>query len=209
MKQLSPDSPLMRLFDTAFSLIVLNVLTVVCCLPVVTGGAAVAALYASLFELGGGRGGLVTGYFANFKANLRRGIPLGLIWLVALAACAAYVMLFYDVLQNGGVLGWGAVFAICAVLLFPMAYLLPLQAKFENTAKQTVLNAFLMSFKHPLYTLALLALGGIPLALAAFMPSVLVMSIPVWLFFGFALIAWLKSKLLVRVFSKYAEMENQ
>ena len=47
----SPDGALARLLNTLGNLIVLNILTIICCVPVFTAGAAMTALYTMVMRM--------------------------------------------------------------------------------------------------------------------------------------------------------------
>ena len=51
MKLLDPDSPIMSFLARVADLVILNVLWLLCCLPVVTAGASTTAMYLSLIHI--------------------------------------------------------------------------------------------------------------------------------------------------------------
>ena len=78
------DGPVMRALTDLSTLMFLNILTVIFCIPVVTAGASLAAMHYIFMEMIEERGGpLVTEFWKRFKENLKNATP---IWLIMLAA---------------------------------------------------------------------------------------------------------------------------
>ena len=85
------DSPLMRFMMLITNLICLNVLWLLCCLPVVTAGAATAAMYSVLFlYITKQDDGVLKPYFKAFKENFKSVTPAWILHLligIALRYC--------------------------------------------------------------------------------------------------------------------------
>jgi len=206
MKLLAIHSPIARFFEFVFTLIVLNVFTVMCSLPVLTAGPAITALHRSVFSLRSGQSQIFRGYFKAFKENFRPALLLGIICLTMCISFALYVMLFDEMLAAGNILAWIAVIALGAVFFLPMTFLFPLLSQFENTAVRTLLNAFLLSIRHLGTAVAVLALQALPLILLLIQPLWFFISLPIWLFIGVAFTGWLTSYMFLRVFRGYANI---
>ena len=76
----NPDSPLMRALGVVWDLIVLNLLFLVCCIPVVTIGPAITALHYVTTKMAGEKDGtpVVGNFFKSFRANFRQGVLMGM-----------------------------------------------------------------------------------------------------------------------------------
>lgn len=84
------DNPFYRLMGTIGDLVVLNVLWLVCCLPVVTAGAATAGLFSVAHKMAAGEEyRAAAGFFKAFRRDWRQATA---VWLVTLAAGAAAVL---------------------------------------------------------------------------------------------------------------------
>ena len=76
------DSPVMRVLNRVGDLLILNVLMIVCCIPVITAGAAFTAMHYVLLKIVRGEEGyLIRGFFKSFRSNFRQAT---LIWLLSL-----------------------------------------------------------------------------------------------------------------------------
>ena len=197
----------MRFLERVFDILVLNLMTLVLCIPLITAGAAMTALYKTLFDIRQQKGRTVIGYWQTFRAEFRPALPLGLLAIVAIAAYGGYLYLLYPQLAAERAWSWITVAAIGALFFFPMSFLFPLFAKFENTVKKTIVNAFYMSIRHFPVTLLMLAMQVAWVFLMFLFPYQAQTILLAWFFFGISLPAYLCSGLFLKVFAHYAELE--
>ncbi len=197
----------MRFLERVFDILVLNLMTLVLCIPLITAGAAMTALYKTLFDIRQQKGRTVIGYWQTFRAEFRPALPLGLLAIVAIAAYGGYLYLLYPHLAAERAWAWITVAAIGALFFFPMTFLFPLFAKFENTVKKTIVNAFYMSIRHFPVTLLMLVMQVAWVFLMFLFPYQAQTILLAWFFFGISLPAYLCSGLFLKVFAHYAELE--
>lgn len=201
-----PDSKLMRLMNGITNLICLNLLWIVCCIPVVTAGAATTAMYGVLFGYLTGRDDAVLKpFFCAFRDNFRQATPMWLLHLLVAAALVAGV--FYMTL---GVQTWIKVIFWIALFIYAAAaaYCYPLLARYNTTPKAALFNSFVLTFRHPLSAVSLVVFNAAPLALLLIAPQVFWQTILVWSLIGFSLCAWFNAKILLLVFRKYDKEEE-
>ena len=99
--------------------------------------------------------------------------------------------------------------AMTLILLFVTTYIFPLQARFYNTVKRTLFNAFFMSVRHLLQTISMLIIDGLVVAgvyVALYMVPQVSMLL---LLFGFPLIAFINSYFFTEIFKKYIPKERE
>ena len=138
---------LKRWMGAAADLIVLNLLILLCCLPVVTAGASLVAGYTCILRVVRGQeeGVPIRSFFSAFGPAFRKTLPL---WLLTLA-CFGLLALdyYYAVYVCQPPDRFFLVFAIVmAVLAFCVAeWLFPLMARFENTRGMYLKNAALLA----------------------------------------------------------------
>lgn len=191
----------MRFMMLVTNLILLNVLWLVGCIPVITAGASTVAMHSVLIGYIKGKDDAVLKPFLKaFKENFRIVTPLWLLNLIVGAVLAAE--LFY--LSTGAQLWLKVVFG---VLLFiycaATAYLYPLLARYETTAKRALLNSFMLPGRHLLSSVCVVVLNLLPVALMVAFPEVFWKTILIWTLIGFSLIAYLVLRILLPVFGKY------
>jgi len=190
-----------------FDLVVLNLMTLVLCIPLVTAGAATTALYKTLFDFRQQKGRTIIGFWQTFRAEFRPALPLGLLVIVASAAYGGYLYLLYPQLAAERAWAWITVAAIGALFFLPMTFIFPLFAKFENTVKKTIVNAFYMSIRHVPLAILMIAMQVVwpfTMFLFSYQAQFILLA---WFFLGISLPAYLGSGLFLKVFAKYAELE--
>lgn len=199
----SPDAPLAHILSTLFDLMILNIVFVVCCLPVVTAGAAYAALLRQTFSLVKGGGVSVSKFFAAFRENAKNATLAWLAFLLITAVAYADIrMLQTNQLPLGGfvLVVVGALYLVCAAV---MAYVIPLMVKFENTFKNYIVCAFFFAVSHLPATVLLLLLNAAPVAVFLFYPSTFLTLLPFWVLIAFSLASLGSAWLLTRCFRNY------
>ena len=86
------DNKFFTFMSRVADLIILNLLCIVCCIPVVTIGPSIAAMfYVTLKMVRNEESYIVRGFFKSFKQNLKQGIVINLIML------AAALLLYFDI----------------------------------------------------------------------------------------------------------------
>lgn len=162
-KSMGSLGPLSESVDRAISLFILNILTVLCCIPVVTAGASLAAMHTVVLKLARNEEGYTAkDFFKAFKANIKIGIKATLMLIVITAVILGdfYAISLLDVwfadVAKVLLIGFTAIGAITFTFLFPI------MAKFEANLKDTVRNSFKFAFSHFWITLAMLVFNLIP-----------------------------------------------
>lgn len=146
MNLFHPDNPVMRFLSRIFDLILLNLLFVFSCIPIVTIGASLSAIYQILFKIIDKKDPYIfKGYIKAFRENFK---PATLIWiLTVLAGAGIYLALFAINAKSGQNLEllqipiWILVFIIVSVA----TYAFPLLSRYQCGIKQLIINAFVLS----------------------------------------------------------------
>ncbi len=206
MPILSVESRFVRFLELLFDLIVLNLLTLLCCIPIITVGAALTALYRSLFEMRKGNGNIIKGYFKAFIDNIRPGLVLGLILLLISISFFLYVYFFQGMIANGDFIVIVGIGFVAIIFFLPMTFVFPLLAMFDNSALRTLSNAFLLSFRHFGTSLAVIIMYSLPLVILLIDQTWFLRALPLFSMFGLSLPGWFASGLFVRVFTRYSEL---
>lgn len=204
-----PDGPIFSALSRILDIILLNVLWMVCCIPVVTVGPATTAMYTVLFKMREKKDDSVIGqFFLALRGCFRQAFPAGLL-LVAVGALLLmdFRVIYYDSSFSMQWLRW-VFWVILAVAAAWFSWLFPLIAKFENSFRGMLRNARLMMIRHLPITVIITGLNLLPWLLAYFNPYLTLWNMLFfWLFMGFGLIAYVNSLLLYRVFYRYFSPE--
>ncbi len=197
------DKPVWRFFTKLFCMIELNLLWLVCSLPIVTIGASTTALYYTMLKVVGGEDyGLTKIFFRSFKENLKQGIILGLIALAA-GVLVAFDLHFY-VIAPGKITSVFQVFQLVLVLLYLMVvtWLFPVAAKFENTTLNLLQSAFFLSIRHFGFTVMMIV-TEVCITLIEFFYA------PILALWGMGLISYVNCICARAVFAKYLPEEEK
>lgn len=191
-------------------LCILNVLCIICCLPVITAGASITAMfYITMKMVRNEEAYIVRGFFKSFKQNFRQATIINIIMLVLAAFLYVDTKVVKTMPQPAGQI-MQMIFMVFAVLLaMVFLYIYPVLAKFYNTIKQTFINALLMSIRHLPYTFIMILISLCPYLIFR-IESAQIQSMVLFLFVlvGFAGIAYINSNFLVKIFDKYIPAED-
>ena len=201
MRVFSYDGILAQIIRYICRLFILTLCHTICCLPVVTFGAASTAIYASFFQTGRDEG-LIRGYFRAFRDNFKQATILWLIMLLPLLLLAGdyYCLCDYDFANEG--IAWVVTVLISVVYLSVISFLFPLQARYENPAKVTIRNALVLGVEMLPLGVLMNVVNYFPILVYLFSPELyagaVVWWVPVWI----GLAAQINSWVLIRIFRK-------
>lgn len=149
MRIFNADSPLMEGLSKITDLVILNLVVLVCCLPVFTAGAALTGMHYVLLKMVRNEEGyIVRSYFKSFRENFLQATGM---WMIFLAAGFLFML---DLRLTGGGAGGGIqlpvlfrYLLIAAGIYLFMVYLyaFPLLARFSNSVPGTLRNAAVLT----------------------------------------------------------------
>ena len=148
MKIFSTEGGIYKFMTSLFTIFKVNMLWLLCSLPIVTMGAATIAAYDVTLKMVDDEEGYVASqFFKAFKANLKKGIPLGILNLACMYIAWLDFALFEQLEDNPMML---LIMGILAVVVFTLGFLYayPLQARYENTIVRTLENSFNISIRY-------------------------------------------------------------
>ena len=180
----------------------LNILWLLCCIPIVTIGPATTALYYVMLKLvKDEEGSLTKNFFHSFKQNLKQGMIIGCIMLLV------GLFFWFDIqyyLQQNTTFSFilVVVMMILTVVYICMSiYIYPILARFDNTVKNIFYHTFLISIRHLPKTIAMLVLTVLVIMIQLFMPFLVIL--------GYGLVAFLNSYLLVGILEQYMPKKEE
>lgn len=162
----APDGKVARFLNALGNLIILNILTLIFCLPVITAGASLCALFTVTMRIVRKEEGMIIqGYWEAFVANFKKST---LVWIIYLSitlflAFDIYILMRID---TTAMLVYRVVLLILIILIsVVMLHFLVLQARFENTIKETLKNAVIVSAAKHILSVLMLAVMLMPFLL--------------------------------------------
>ena len=200
LKLFEPDGLFARGMCYVYYLVVINVLWLVCSLPVVTFGASSAALYACLFRLlEGDDTRPVRRFFAAFGENWKRATAA---WLVVLAAVLLLVFDWYfasvtdqPVWKIIAVGGLQVVGMVCT-------FLLALVARYDNSWHIHLKNALLLAVGNLPRVLVCWLFWGAACYLTVWTYETFHAMVLVWLIFAYSFLSFWNLRILRPVFRR-------
>ncbi len=196
------ENPFWQGLSVVADMLLLNLLTLLCCVPVITMGAAFTAMNDVVIHIIRREdNGILKSYGRAFRQNLTKGILYGLIVL------AAAGLLYFDYLCA---LAYAPVFrygiaALAVLVLAVSMYVFALLARYENSLGKTMKNA------------AMLAVGYFPRTLGAVLFTIALwllcihfyrVGAPILFMFGFSLPCYVCTALMRPIFDRL-EMEQE
>lgn len=204
------DSPVMRFLSRVCDLMILNFMCLICCIPIVTIGASVTALYSVTLKMVRGEESYIfKGFLKAFKENFKIST---IIWLI-LAVLGLLIFADYkatqflpDNMKNIFRILVGVVITFYLLLL---TYVFPYVARFENNVKNTIKNALLISILNLPHTILVVCIPVGIVFITMFNSTTLVYGSLFWFLIGLSFIAFCNSYIFRKVFAKYEPAEEE
>lgn len=206
---LSIDGPVYALAKKLANILFMSVLWLACSIPLITMGASTAALYCVAMKIVREEDFSISKtFFQSFKANLKQGVVFSIIFFLLGA------VLYFDYMiapSLPGTLGSIAsvlfvIFGLCVIMV--SCYTFALVSQFENTIRQTLKNAVLLSIAFFPRTLLIMAINALPFVALVFLTQFFFKFLPLWLILGPGCIAWFCAAQFCQIFKKLMPEEE-
>lgn len=201
------ESPIMQGLSKLADLVWLNILTFICCIPIVTIGASLTAQHYVVLKMVRNEEGYITrSFFKSFKENFKQATCIWLIFFAFILMFIGDVYIFaYSEIEFPKflVIVVGA-FALIVALVF--VYVFPVLSKFDNSVKNTIKNSFMIAVISLPKTILMLLIYILPVAIVYLSSYRL---LPVAALFGFSGTAYLSALLYNKVFKRFEPEEEK
>ena len=204
MKLLDPDSPIMSFLARVADLVILNVLWLLCCLPVVTIGASTTAMYHVVRHLQKESISSVTrDFFRSFKSDFRQATPVYLLLLIPAAAVVMNAWILSAQSSDVVPVYVRAIWMVSALMLtFVVSFVYPVMAYFDDTVWKTLRTAAVLAVAKLPRTVLISAINLLPIIMLFVSLPFFLRSSIFWLLIGGSLTAYLNMLILRPVFKK-------
>jgi uncharacterized membrane protein YesL len=193
-----PDSKLFSLLNKMTLIMELNLWVMLCCLPVVTAGAAISSMHTVLLKIYREEEKRVAGdFFRAMKGNLKKSTA---VWVLFLGYLGLLAGIWAMTAQWGGENAVYAVYGLLVAAVISAVYLdwvLILQSRYEYTLPQCLKYAVLAWLQYPGSTFVYLVSLVIPVLFCLSLQT-----LPVILLGGIALPHLVSTTLYSRVFDQ-------
>lgn len=197
---LNIDNTFMKYLGRFTDIMILGFWSIICCLPIITIGTSISATYSVTLKMVRDEECYITkDFFKGFKSNFKNST---IVWI-----CFLFIgIIFYINFQvmNGLTLKYETIcramlIAIIVYLFFISGYIFPLIARFENTMKQTIKNAIIMSLLTLPKSIVILIINISPILAVYYYPKVF----PFILLFSVSGVCYINSMMIRTIFEKY------
>lgn len=193
---------LVNFLTVAGDLIVLNFLWFICSIPLITLGPATNALYDACLRLAEDESAFVfKRFFKVFKDNFFQTLIVGvfsIFVIITLYADINYILAIQGALQKVYIV---VAIMLLAMLLTIISYGNALIAKYQNTLKGHMINAFKLAFVNPVQTLMIWLILIAPLLAFLFIKPIILIYVGwIFLLYLLSLPVYLCSKIIIKVF---------
>lgn len=203
------DSPILKVLGTLADLCLLNIMTLLGCLPIVTAGASLTAMHYVMLKMVRNREGYIwKDFWKSFKENFRQATCIWLILLVFVAFFLVDCYIFKGLVENISMplLAVAGAFALFLYMIYLYAF--PLLSHFHNTVLGTIKNAFFVGIMTFPKTILMMIVTVLPLVLLYQYTQIF----PLVMMYGFTgpayFCAWLYSGTFKKLEPKAVESET-
>ena len=207
---MKPGSLFDRIFGFLGQLIALNLLWIVCSLPVITAGASTTALFYCTLKLHkDGDIRVLYDFFKSFKQNFKQST---LIWIL-MAAAGIFIYMEKEALATmpgsmSQIFNY-VIFAVYIPLVAVALYVFPTVAAFENKTMTLITNAFYFAVKHIGYAIAVAVITILPMTMTLVDAKLFPVYLLIWLMVGFSLTAYADSWFMWKLFKPYFKEDEE
>jgi len=156
----NPDNVVFRFINKVGCIWLLNILWLVCSLPIFTIGASTTALIYSCMKLRHDDGYTYKNFFKSFKDNFKQATILWLIYLLGGGIIAVGLVFWNQSTLPFAKIAWAVVLAIAIAYCISFLYVFAIQSKFYNPIKDTIKYSVWMAFLNIFETLLMLLIVG-------------------------------------------------
>lgn len=200
-KIFNADNPFNRFMSRVFDIIALNLLWMLCCIPIITIGASTIALYSMTLKLvRNEEGSLTKGFFKAFRENFKQSIPVTLVFFFLYTLCLFNLYSLFRIGERTNVPFIAGNLLILAILTAIWVWIIPLIARYENPLPVHFNNAWRLAVGRLPYTLTFMVTTAIPFVWLIFSINTFIYVFPLWFLLGGGAIAAINSFYLRKVF---------
>ena len=211
MRIFSLDNAFGKFMDKVFKWSILNGLCIICCIPILTVGPAITALYSMLMRMAKDEEiEIVKDYIHAFRRNFKQAFVIQCIMLVVaiILLLSLYYSrqlqkeyMFYKYWEN-------VMYVVAFVYIMVLTYVYPLIAVFDNTVGETLKNALLLPVIHIGRTVLMVVVTVVPLYLSYVNADIMKWAILFYVICGFAVTTYIHSLILRGIFNQYLKKDK-
>ena len=198
---LNLESPTMIKASRLGNLIVLNLLWLLCCLPIVTIGPATIAMNYVIFQYHTERSDVVLRpFFKSFRRDFRQGLMLG-IPLTLLFCLMVFNGVYITAASAERISPLWISFALLVLFLGALiTYGFPLLARYDLTMSAVINNSLVFFLRNPKLSFSAMLLHYLPVVLILFLPDIFIKVSFLYVLLGGSAVAYVNNRALLKIF---------
>ena len=205
------DSPIVQFMEHVADFFILNLLTLLCCIPLITVGAALTA-HSKVMQniVMDEEQPVMKAYFQAFIGNFKQATVFWLAALVMIVLCAVDVLLIRVYFHEGWVEIVDWVLVILGIMaLGVLCYAFPMIARYENSLKEHLRNSVVLAIGALPRTLLLVLLAAFPVILAVMSLELFFNTLFIWFTCGISIVLFLQALILRPVFRRLEPEDDE
>lgn len=211
MKLFDLDGPLFSAMSTLGNIIVVNIIFCICCIPVVTIGAASTALHECMQGLLEGKDDkkLIRRFLGIFIKKFRQSTIIWFICLIILGMLYLYYVVVNSMSGNLGQSYQIVFYILCIVFLFGFQYFFPMLARYDGKVGFILKNSWVISVLALPWTLASVLTTGILIYVSFLMNTdAFGTAVYIWFVAGFGVVAYINNIFFMKAFDKIMPLKE-
>ena len=199
----SLDNKFFEVLGKIADIVILNLLCIISCLPIITIGVSITATYSVTMKMiKDEETYIVKDFIKRFKENFKAST---IIWSIMLIIGVVLAFDFYisKLILNESISNvLQLVFTMITIIyIFTLSYVFPIQSKFENTIRNTMINSIFISIQNLPCTIIIVVLNLSPLLLISLFSNYWGQIIFFYTVIGFGIITYVNSIFFERIFN--------
>ena len=205
----SYDGFLFRILTKVMYVVALNLLFMICSIPIFTIGAANTAMYTVLLRYHqGDEPNIIKGFFRAFRDNFKKAPIVGLVMLVLGGTLGLnYYFLYQSQIPGADLIRILLNFVFIALLVL-WVYIFPVIAYFENSLKGYFVFSVGLAIARLPYTVALVLIQTVLLATMLFLAQFIPTAVLLLICCGASLPAYFSGLILLHLFKRYEDKQS-
>lgn len=195
------DSLIMRFLGRIMDLVLLNLCFIIGCIPIVTIGTSMTAMYSvSLKLVRNEEDYIIQSFWKNWKKNFKQST---LVWLLILTLGFFFWMEYHliHIMPQGAFPYFLVFWSIMLVIFFLVVWnIFPYMARYDDKVRICILNSFKLAIKHVLYSIITLTAFSLLVILSLWNIVTVIWMLCFWLLIGFSLVMYINSLYMRRIF---------
>jgi uncharacterized membrane protein YesL len=197
------DSPFMQKMAKIGNLAMLNILYLVCCLPIFTIGAATAAMHAVVYQyILNEDDEVLRPFFKAFRLNFKQATALWLPTAVLIVLLALDAYFLYTSASGWEKLLWIPFAVVFILFSMLMTYAFPMIARYETDLRSIIKNSFLLFIMDFIKSVGMLVLDLVPWVMWFLFPDVYFQSLLLMILYGATAIAYWNDRVMLKIFER-------